>query len=271
MAGNRRLKIFKKCLIGAGALLVAVALLVWFLPARLALAWFGPPLHGLHLQQVDGLLWHGHAGQVTTNDGQQLGQLDWQLSRLAMVGKPTLQLKLDGPSGAVSGTMQKLPANQVEWRDVRARIDLSVMNAFAKLPQGQPRGELRVHVDQALLQASWPLQLQANAQWSNAAMHFQGGDVALGTLQLQARASNGVVSAQLDDDGHGPLAVNGQLQLSPLGWRLDVTAQARHAEPALSRWLAQFGRADANGTVHIHHNGGMAMGLPMPTPDGTPH
>ncbi len=256
---------------GSCALIVAVSLLIWFLPARLAMLWIGPQLHGLHLQQVDGLLWDGRAGQVTSADGQWLGKLSWQLSRLALLGKPMLQFHLDGQQLAASGTMRKLPANQVAWRDVHVRVDLSALNAYARLPQGQPRGELGVNVDHALLQAGWPLQLQADAQWSNATMHLKDGDVALGTLQVQAQAHSGVISAQLEDDGHGPLAVNGQLQLGPLGWRLDVTAQARQGDPALRRWLAKLGPLDASGTLHMQRNGGMAMGLPATNVDRTIH
>jgi len=270
--GNGRLKILRKCLIGFGVLVLAVLLLVWFLPARLAMLWMAPQLHGLRLQHVDGLLWDGRAGQVTTADRQVLGKLHWQLSRLALLGKAQLRLDFTGPQLDFSGVMQKLPAGQVEWHDVRARMDLSVLNAYStKLPLGQPRGELQLSVAHALLQAGWPLQLRANAQWSEASLKTRDGDIALGGLQLQAQAQNGVLSAQLQDDGHGPLQASGQLQLSPLGWRLDATLLARQTDPALRHWLAQFGKPDSSGTLHIQRSGGMAMGLPASTSERTSH
>ena len=265
------MKTLRKCLIGVGGLLLATLLLVWFLPARLAMFWIAPQLHGLRLQQVDGLLWDGRAAQVTTVDGHTLGQLSWQLSRLALLGKTQLQLDFSGPQLDFSGAMQKLAAGQVEWHDVHARVDLSLLDAYAKLPLGRPRGELQVTVEHALLQAGWPLQLQANSQWSKASLKTHSGDIVLGVLQLQAQAQSGVIAAQLHDDGHGPLKADGELQLSPLGWRLDAMLLARQTDPVLLHWLAQFGRPDPSGTVHIQRSGGMAMGLPAPTSDRTPH
>jgi general secretion pathway protein N len=269
---NPRLKTLKKGLVALGLLVLFALVLLWFLPARLAMLWIAPQLHGVRLQQVGGLLWDGHADRVTTGDGQVLGRLDWQLSRAALLGKPQLQVDLVGPPLDFSGAMRKLPQGQVEWRDVHVRVDLALLDAYAaKLPQGRPRGELQIAVEHALLQAGWPLELQANAQWSAAAVQTRGSLVPLGTLQLAAQASSGVVSAQLHDDSHGPLHADGQLQLSPLGWRLDATLLARQTDPALRHWLGQFGRPAADGALHIQRSGGMAMGLPAPTSDRTPH
>jgi general secretion pathway protein N len=270
---NWRLKTLHKCLIALGSLVLAALVLVWFLPASLAMPWIAPQLHGVRLQQVGGLLWDGHADQVTTSDGKLLGRLSWQLSRSALLGKARLQLDLTGPQLDFSGAMRKLPQGQVEWRDVHARVDLSLLDAYAaKLPQGQkPGGELQLSVEHALLQASWPLELQANTQWTNASIKTRGSDIVLGALQLQAQAQNGVISAQLHDVGQGPLQAEGQLQLSPLGWRLDATLLARQTDAALRRWLAQFGQPDGRGALHIQRSGGMAMGMPPPTSDGTPH
>jgi general secretion pathway protein N len=269
---NRRLKTLKKCLIALCLLVLVALVLVWFLPARLALLWIAPQLHGVRLQQVGGLLWDGHADQVTTSDGQLLGKLNWQLSRAALLGKTQLQLDFTGSELDFSGTMRKLPQGQIEWRDVHARLDLSLLDAYAaKLPQGQPAGELQLSVEHALLQAGWPLELQAKTQWSSASIKTRGSDIVLGALQLQAQAQNGVISAQLHDDGHGPLHADGQLQLSPLGWRLDATLLPQQTDAALRQWLAQFGQPDGSGALHIQRSGGMALGLAAPTSDRTTH
>jgi general secretion pathway protein N len=269
---NSHLKMLKKGLLALGLLLLFALVLLWFLPARLALLWIAPQLHGVRLQQVDGLLWEGHADQVTTSDGQLLGKLNWRLSRAALLGKTQLQLDFTGSELDFSGAMRKLPQGQIEWRDVHARMDLSLLDVYAaKLPQGQPAGELQLIVEHALLQAGWPLELQAKTQWSNASIKTRGSDIVLGALQLQAQAQNGVISAQLHDDGHGPLHADGQLQLSPLGWRLDATLLPQQSDAALRQWLAQFGQPDSSGALHIQRSGGMAMGLPPPTSDRTPH
>lgn len=267
---NRRLKILKISAAVVLALVLAAGLLVWFLPARLAMLWITPP-HNLRLQQVSGLLWDGR-GQVTTASGHPLGQAHWLASRSAIWGKPELQLDFTGPQLDFSGHMQKLPAGQIDWRDVHVRADLALLDAYAALPVGQPRGELSVAASHVLLEGGWPLQMRATAQWTAASMHRSRGDLPLGTLNVQAQAINGVIAAQLSDDGRGPLEAAGTLQLSPLGWRVDATLRSRQTEPALSHWLAGLGlgRPDASGTFHIQRSGGLAIGLPAAPVSRTP-
>jgi len=246
-------------------LALAAAVLLWFLPARWAVPWIGPQLHGLRLQQVQGTVWHGRADEVVAADGQALGQLQWQLSRRALLGQVRLKLQFEGPQLAFSGGVRRLPDGQIEVRGASVHAELSAWGHGAMSPWGQPRGELQVTIDHALLQGGWPMQLQAQAQWPHAVMHTHDGDVALGTLQAQASAQGGVILAQLHDDGHGPLHVDGKLQLSPLGWRLDATLRARQTGPALRRWLARLGQPAADGSVHIQRRGGLAGSAPAPS------
>lgn len=261
------MKHLRKYLIGLGLVLPAAALLLWFLPARWVMPWFEPQLHGLQLQQVRGLLWDGRAGQVVAADGHVLGQVQWHLSRRALLGKPQLQLNFDGPQLAFRGELQRLPDGQTAWRGVNMRAELAALDPYVKSPLGQPRGELQLTIDHALLQGGWPLQLQAQAQWRHAVMHTHAGDVALGELQWLAQAQSGVIQAQVHDDGKGPLHADGQLQLSPLGWRLDATLRPRQTDPVLRRWLAGLGQPAADGSVHIQRSGGLVGTLPAPSPN----
>lgn len=260
--GNRRLKYLRKSLIGLGVLVLAAALLLWFLPVRWVLPWIRPQLHGLSLQQLQGSLWDGRAGQVLTPAGRPLGQLQWKLSRRALFGQVQMQLNLHGALLDFSGEMQGLADHRVEWHRVSVRAELAALLPPANLPLGQPHGELQLTVEHALLQGGWPLQLQAQVQWQHAVMHTRSADVALGDLHGQAQAREGVIQAQWHDDGQGPLQVDGQLQLSPLGWRLDATLRARQTDPALRHWLAGLGHPDADGKVHIQRSGGLAGTLP---------
>lgn len=259
----------KKAAVAASVLVLTAALLVWFLPARLAMLWMTPP-HNLRLQQVHGLLWDGTA-EVVGAGGQVLGQAHWQVARSALWGKQLMQLDFTGTQLDFSGQMQKLPAGQVEWRALRGRVDLALLDAYAAVPGGLLRGELSIASDHVLLQGGWPLQMQATARWNDAAIHRPKGDIELGSLDLEAQASHGVMAAQLHDDGRGPLEATGALQFSPLGWRLDATLRSRQTDPALGRWLAGLGlgRPDATGTLHLQRSGGLTMGLSA-APAATP-
>lgn len=267
------MKYLRKGLVGLAVLLLAAALLLWFLPARWVQPRIEARLHGLRLAQVHGLLWDGRAGQVLAADGRVLGSLHWHLSRRALFGKVRLQLDFAGPQLGFSGTMRQLPGGRDEWRTVTLHAALAALPPRLTSPLGQPGGTLQLTVAHALLQGGWPLQLQATAQWQHATMQTHAGVLVLGELQAQVQAQGGVIQAQLQDDGHGPLQVEAQALLSPLGWRLDATLRARQTGPALRRWLSTLGPADADGTVHIHRRGGLAASLPgtPPTTTGNPH
>ena len=256
---NPRLKILRKILPAVAVLLLAAAALLWWLPASWALPLLQPSLHGLRLPQVGGTLWDGRAGQVLALNGRVLGRLQWQLSHRALFGQVELQVDFDGPQFGLRGHMRKLSADQVEWSGLQAHADLAALaDPRMRLPLGQPRGELELDAQHAVLQGGWPLALQADWRWRQAALHMKSGDARLGNLHGTLAAQGGVIHAQWQDDGHGPLRTTGDLQLSPLGWRLAAELQPRQDEPALRRWLAALGQPDADGTVHVDRHGGLA-------------
>lgn len=261
------MKILKKILAALAVLLLAVALVLWWLPARWAMPLLQPSLHDLRLQEVGGTLWDGRAGQVISPQGRVLGRVQWQLSHRALFGQVDMQLDFAGPQFGISARMRKLPAGQVDVSDLQAHAELSALtDPRLRWPLGQPRGAFVLDARHALLQSGWPLELQADWQWRQAAMYVKNGDVALGDLHGLLVAQGGVIHAQWQDDGQGPLRTTGSLELSLLGWRLDAELQPRRDDTALQRWLAALGRPDADGTIHIARSGGMAAAI-----KGKPH
>lgn len=257
-------------MLGLLALLLVVAALVWFLPARWARPWIEPQLHGLQLKQMHGTLWHGRSDQVLSASGAPLGKLRWTLSRRTLLGDASLQLHFDGPFLTFSGAAHRLTAQRVEMHDLALTTNLDELSLPASSPLGRPGGQLVVDASHALLQGGWPLELQLHAQWQQAQMHTPDGDVALGTLALQAQSHGGVIQAQLHDEDGGPLAVKGVLQLSPLGWRVDATLSSRQTDPLLQHWLEKLGKPAADGSVHVERSGGLAGTLPAPATEKDP-
>ena len=254
-----RLKTLKKILAAVAVLLLAATVLLWWLPVRWALPLLQPSLHGLRLQQVHGSVWNGRAEQVLASNGRDLGRLQWQLSHRALLGQAEVQLDFDGPQFEFHGQLRKLSAAQVVWSGVQGRVNLSALtDPRLRLPLGKPQGELDLNAEHALLQGGWPMQLKAVLHWRHAALRTQGGEVVQGDWDGQLDAQNGVIHAQWQDDGQGPLRTTGELQLSPLGWRLAAELQARHDDPVLRHWLAALGKPGADGTVHVERRGGLA-------------
>ncbi|MEI7036115.1 type II secretion system protein N [Fulvimonas yonginensis] len=247
------------------ALLLAVAL-VLFLPARWLLPWLQPRLHGLSLEGVHGLVWNGSAERLLGPDGRPLGRLRWQLSRRALWGDVDLDLALDGPQLTAHGRLQRDAQGRLLWRGVTAQLDLADWTGEAVTPLGRPQGRLDITLPRVLLQGGWPLALQGQVHWHDAAMRTRGGGVALGDLTMALEGANGVLQGRLRDDGDGPLAADGRWQASSLGWRLDLRLQPRSADTRLRHWLARLGPPAADGSVQLHRRGGLAAAVPGTSP-----
>lgn len=259
------MKPLRKTLLAAAVLLPLLAALLGWLPARWALPWLRPLPLGLQLEQVGGSVWQGHADRVLAADGRVLGRLQWRLSRRALWGTRQGWLDFSGAQGELRGDFARNDAGQWVWREVQARIALEALAAAGLRLPGQARGELLLQAPHAVLQGGWPLELQGELQWRQATLRTAQGELALGNLQAQLTAQGGVIHAQWRDDGHGPLRSDGKADFSPLGWRVSATLQAHQATPALQRWLATLGQADAQGVVHIQRRGGL-LAAPIKEP-----
>ncbi len=241
-----------------GLLFIGLAL-VWFMPARWVVPLIAGRLNGVQLDEISGLLWHGHAGRVVSARGEDLGQLDWKLSRSALLGDPQWLVDLRGTRLQFHGRMQGRSAMDALWTDVHMRADLDLFDARLALPAGRPRGMVRIDAARMQLQGGWPLVMEAHMEWQEASLRTpRNGELPLGALQLTMHGSNGVIEGHLYDRGQGPLRIDGRLQLSPLAWRFNAVAAPREATPALARWLAGFGPVDADGVTRIHYSGGLA-------------
>jgi len=262
------LKWLRRILLGLVVLLLLAALLFWFLPARLALPLLQKRLGELQLRDVHGLLWDGGADQVIGSRGQNLGRLQWQLSRRAVLGQVQVGVQFQGPQLSFDAKVAKNGEPDTVLDDVHAHVDLALQPATPGVRLGTPRGMLDVQIPHALLQGPWPQQLEAQAQWHAGRMQVVAGqdqlgavaanDVALGELRLELHGEQGVINGSLHDDGKSPLHVDAQLQASPLGWRFDAVLTPRGDDPALRRWLQQFGEPDAAGAWHVERSGGLA-------------
>ncbi|WP_114238641.1 type II secretion system protein N [Dyella sp. C9] len=256
------MKHWRTALAGLLALLATGFALVWFLPARWALPLFSSRLNGVRLEQVSGLLWDGRAGRVISARGEPLGEASWRLSRRALLGDNRLQLALHGPQLDFSGHMRGRSAAAAEWTQVSLRTDLGLFAPLVTLPVGQPRGQLRFDARRVQLRGGWPMALDGQLLWRDATLlTARNGTLPLGNLRMTVQASNGVLDGHLQDDGEGPLRIDGRLQLSPLARRFTADAAARDPASPLQRWLSGLGDTDEHGVTHINYSGGLAAAM----------
>lgn len=250
------MKWWKTLLLCLATLLLAVALLVWFAPARWVVPWLNARMRGVTLQGVEGSVWQGEAAALVGADGTRFGRLRWQLSRLALLGRPEGHVELTGTLLDARGDFRH-DGDTTSWQAVHLRLALDRLDPPAGTPWGRPLGELRADMTQAVLRGGWPVSLDGRLYWPSAAVQSQGQRIALGDLAATVTARNGVIQADLRDESHGPLRLDGHVQASPLGWRLDAQVAPRGDDPDLRRWLARLGPADVQGVVHLKRGAGL--------------
>ena len=259
------LKWWKVLLSSLAALLLAAALLVWFAPVRWLAPWLDARLHGVELRGLSGSVWDGRADALVLADGTGLGRLRWTVSRRALLGRLQGRVDLAGPMLDARGDFLRA-GDTLRWRDVRLRLALDRLVPPPVTPFGRPRGELRGTLAELVLRGGWPLSMDGQLRWTDATIDDPEGAVPLGDLAATVTAREGVIRARLQDDGHGPLRLDGHLQASPLGWRLQAVLAPRGDQPALARWLARLGPPDAQGVVHLQRGAGLGA-VPASTGD----
>lgn len=256
------MKVWRTAFLGIAILLLAALVLLWFLPARLAMPWLDARLNGVQLQGVSGLLWDGRAERVVTAKGQNLGALQWRLSRFALIGDNRLHVELHGEKVDFVGTMTGGKATEATWTDVQMRLDLDTLGPGFMVLGGLPRGTFQVTASNIQLRGGWPWSLDTRVHWQDAVLRLpRQEDLKLGSLHADLRAVNGVIEGHVQDAGDGPLRVDGRLQLSPLARRFTAVAAPRGQHPEIRRWLSAFGATDADGVTHINYSGGLAAAI----------
>lgn len=250
------MKWWKIPLLCFATLLLALALLVWFAPAHWAAPWLNARMHGVALRGVSGSVWDGQADALVMADGTDLGRLRWTLSHRALLGRTQGSVELTGSMLDAQGGFLR-EGDTLRWHDVRLRLALDRLEPPPATPFGRLRGELRGELAQATLRGGWPVSMDGHLRWQDAAVDGAAGRLPLGNLAAAITAREGVIQAGLQDDGHGPLRLDGHLQASPLGWRLQAVLAPRGDHPALARWLARLGPPDAQGVIHLQRGAGL--------------
>jgi len=232
-------------------LLLAVAATLAFAPAQLLVNAVQTRVPDLYLSSVAGSVWRGGIGEVVYR-GRALGSLRWRLYPSALFA---LRLRADVEARGDWGSAE----SQI-WRSVsalgvsqlRSELPAYYLAGVFAVPELRPLGRIRVAIHAAELRDHALVVLVGDAVWADAAL-AGSASADLGTLRgrLLLDAPN-AASVVLDDDG-GPLDVDGQLWLSPLGYSGTVRLSAR--DPALLPALQWIGKPAASGARELRMQG----------------
>lgn len=243
---------------GMVVLLAVLALfaLFWALPAQWALPLLQKRMPGVHLDAVGGSLWQGHADNVSDDKGRLLGRVDWTLSRRVVLGQLAFSFDFHGPAGTAGGELEGRGDEQA-WRHVRLDLDISRLKLPPAWRMEGATGRLSGTFDTLTLRSNWPQDLSGTLRWRNAAVVSRGAAVKLGDLRADLSGMANVIHGELRDEGDGPLALQGNLLVAPIGWRLAANLRPHQADPALERVLARWARKAADGSYSVNLHAGV--------------
>ena len=260
--------------------LVYVTTLIVTTPADLAYRWAAarrPALaRALPLDGVDGTLWHGHAERALIGHGIVLRDLDWRVHPLDLVsGRVGIavdghwrELKLSTVvETALDGVTQT--GRRLTLRDVRISAALDRPPLSGRLPF-HGAGRLRIALDEAIVAPArrpLPIERIAGRITLEGLSLEAAGTQPLGGLGLRIETNAaGRISGRFEDDGQGPLAVEGEIRIHEDGDRYSLEAVLSQRDPRrgdLVRALRLFGTPGPDGRLRIEHQGRLSRDLPM--------
>lgn len=233
-------------------LIVFIAGVVLFFPARVAYRWFAPP--ELKLSGIHGSVWQGGANEASMN-GTYLHGLQWRLQPLRLA-TAEFAYSVSGKftSGFVEADIAVALSGAVHARDVRLVLPLAELQAAVGIPGLQ--GELSAQFSEVRIVSGLPVDIQGNAQVMRLAVPFLLAEP-LGDFRAEFSAAGDRVLASIEDT-RALIDVAASLQLGSDGaYHLQgFVAKTESTPPALRQMLdVGLGAPDARGQYEFRIDG----------------
>lgn len=222
-----------------------VLVLIVLLPARWA-SFLLP--HAMHCQQLDGSVWRGSCGGLTTAIGA-LGDLTWEVHTLQLLrGRLELQLDLTNQGSYLRGLLGMGLGGAIHARNVTLDLPLT-STLVSSLPAGA-----HARLTGKLSRFDWNGRFPESVEGELNVLDFVTGQgQGFGSYQVRFApdanaAASGPPTGVVHDLG-GPLALDATLQLThDPGYVLQGQVAARPAAPAqLADQLKYLGTPDSSG------------------------
>ena len=245
--------------------------LLLYLPAIMALNWYGPLPGGLQAYGVRGTLFDGQADALIGPD-LRLDQYTWRIAPGELLaGRLGYHLSFTNLNNSGNGIVSRGLNGTAHFSPLELQADLKALSrhwAFAK----RFGGKLSLQLQSLTLDKGHIVDARGGIAWSGA--HLRGDrPIPLGGFQARLDGSSEQddgFTGPIGDNG-GPLSVTGRLQLKPDGhWTLKGKLALRNpANTDLGPLPASLGRPGSDGKIAFEWSGQLppALLLPSPTPE----
>jgi len=244
--------------------------LLLYLPALVALNWYGPLPGNLQFYGVRGTVIHGQADALIWPGGR-LDQFDWRLAPGELLaGRLGYQLNFSNPDHSSGhAIISRGLSGDTVLSPLKLQTDLKTLShrwTFAE----RFGGELSLQMQSLTIDNGRITDARGEIVWSGA--HQRGSNpVPLGSFQAHLEATGDADDTGFEgpiSDNGGPLSAIGRLQLSADGhWTLKVKLASHDpADSVLTPLLSSLGRAGSDGKVPFEWSDQLPPALLLPRP-----
>jgi len=237
--------------IGAGVFL-------WRLPADLGYRYGVKRPGAVALSGLRGTVWDGHADGISLL-GSDLGEVDWHLPKLSLLGgKPLVDVRIKGSGVEVAGQVERLGRGIFDAHDLRFSVPASTFEPLLANQGLKLGGTVSGVLEDASLSSFSLQQAKGNARWSGVVVTSADGE--LRTADLLAdfdTLPGGGVGGTLKDDGGGNLAIDGRFSLRVPMFEVQATLRARNGDEQTLAFLRGIGEPQPDGSTIVRAQGSM--------------
>jgi len=247
------MKLFRATAFVVVALAAILGVVAWTCPADLAYRFAADSIAPLHLRDLRGTLWQGHAGGADVF-GVNLGSIDWVLQPGPLLrGEMIAQVTLAGDIASGTGVIDCV-AGETSFRAATLRMPARIAAPVLAVPALELLGTLELDIEHARLRGLWLEEAAGTALWRDASV-AGAAQARLGDLQASfASAADGSIAGTVRDMG-GPLEVAGTFSASPGVYQAQARLAARDGDPQVNEALQFVGQPQADGSRNLEIRG----------------
>lgn len=248
----------KKILIGFIALIILIAFMVAFAPAKTLIGYaknqFPIQLKMVNFSGVSGSIWNTQVQRITVK-GFSLDNLELETSLLSLISG-TLKTKVSVQDSNLQLQSVVRADNQVlEANNVNVTLNPQMLDPMMQFPIIGLSGTMQAALEQVVIKNNWPTSLDGTVNWNRSLIRYLDRETELGDFDLKLFTQNDELYLKIIEN-KGPLNIQGFIKILPnKTYYLDIsTVQQSSSHDDILKFIKRFAKLD-NGRYRIRWKG----------------
>lgn len=248
----------KKILIGVVSLVILIAFMLAFAPAKTLINYaknqFPQQLNAINFTGVSGSIWNTHVQRITVKDFS-LDNLKLKTSVLNLVsGRLKTTISIQDPNLQLQGVV-KADQQTLEANDLNVTLNPKMLDPMMQFPIVGLSGTMQASLKKAVIKNNWPENLDGTVNWKGSLIRYLDRETELGDFRLKLFSQNGELHLNIIEN-NGPLDIQGFIKILPnKTYYLDIsTVQQSASHDEILTFIKRFAKPE-NGRYQIRWQG----------------